>query len=149
MLFLNDCLSCHVTLSSNPLQYLDITSHTLWSSSCTRANLSRTMQTLFSYSGCSKDIQAVSQISLNLCGNKILRAYHIHVCMDCTNCRSKNYYMCRYDIYTVLLTALWYSPMRPYILWTKGIPIEILKRWRNALATTLDNRQPYKLCTTC
>ena len=43
--------------------------------------------------------------------------------------------------------SIFHSPMRPYILWTKGIPIEILKRWRNALATTLDNRQPYKLCT--
>ena len=107
MYFLNDCLSCHVTLSSNPLQHLDITSHSIWSSSCTRANLSRT-RLCFS-GGCSKDKQADSQISLNLCGHKILRAYHIHVCMDCTNCCSKNYYMCRYDIYTVLFTALWYN----------------------------------------
>ena len=102
MLFLNDCLSCHVTL------YLaircDITSHSILSSSCTRANLSRTR--LCFPGGCSKDKQADSQISLNLCGHKILRAYHIHVRMDCTNCRSK---MCRYDIYTVLLTALWYN----------------------------------------
>ena len=38
--------------------------------------------------------------------------------------------------------AVPHSPMRPYNLWTKGIPLEILKKGRNALATTLDNRQP-------
>ena len=26
-----------------------------------------------------------------------------------------------------------------YNLWTKGIPLEIFKKWHNALATTLDN----------
>ena len=28
-----------------------------------------------------------------------------------------------------------HSPMWPYILWTKGIPLEILKKWHNAIAT--------------